>query len=432
MINPKAPKEVLLSILAAASISVWASSSPAQDAISSKAATLTADNTTTTESRGPSPEDLGTGNFWRFPFKVTIDVGGGYDDNVSTSSFLKQGSWFTNGNVAISYDFGSPRTKLSLGIGAGVTYYWEQIHDVTGLNTTDYDINSSIKFSLTHKANPRLTLSTDDYLTYQTEPDFSIAQGLNRRGGNFFFTQDKATVAYLWTPRFSTATSYTLGALHYDNHAVGVFENRFENTFGNEFRFLIQPTTSLVVEYRFEVVSYESADRDSTTHFALGGFDYAFNPRLTSSLRAGAQFREYSQGPNHSSPYFEGTLGYAVGKQTTVEWTNRYSIEESDVALSQGRETFRTGLSARHNFTARISGSLGAYYEHDDYQSLDVAGVAIPGFIEESFDCAVTLRYAINRYWGVQAGYNHTEVSSDVALRDYSRNRYWGGLNVSF
>lgn len=393
--------------------------------------------TTTSESKPVESEDLGTGNFSKFPFHVSVSLRGGYDDNVTTSNFQKQGSPFTSGDVGIAYDFGDPRTQLSLGIGAGFTYYWDTIHNV-GINNNDYDINTHLSFSLTHKASARLTFSTVDYLTYQTEPDFTLAQGLNRRGGNFFYTNDKGTVAYLWTPRFSTATSYTLGALHYDDMAVGFYEDRWENTFGNEFRFLVLPTTSLVAEYRFQLVTYEYINRDSMNHFALGGFDHSFNPRFNVSFRGGAQFREYDNSgsainnSSRTSPYFESTLSYAVAKETSVSWTARYSIEEPDTLVNPSRETYRTGVTAKHNITSRLTGTLGAYYEHDDYQSVNVPGSFSTAFTEESFDAALSLRYSITRYLGVEAGYNYTQVWSDQAFREYSRNRYWGGLNFAF
>jgi hypothetical protein len=404
-------------------------SSQAQETSSTASSSLAV---TSTDTKSTVPADaLGTGLFSPLPFKLSLDVGGGYDDNVTTSKAFKHGSAFTNGDLGITYDFGSPRTKLSLGTGAGVTYYFDNVK-IPGVSTNDYDINAYLKFSLVHQASERLTLSTVDYLTYQTEPDFSMAQGLNRRGGNYFFTDDKFTANYLWSPRFATATSYTLGALHYDDYAVGFFEDRWENTFGNEFRFLLAPPTTLVAEYRFELVTYEHIARDSNTHFALGGIDHTFDPRLNVSLRGGAEFRDYQDGGDKTSPYFEGTLNYVVGKQTTVSWINRYAIEESDVFLSQGRETFRTGLAIKHDLTARITGTLGAYYEHDDYQSFTQTGIFTPGFTEQSLDLAFTLRYAITRYLGVQAGYNYTDVWSDIGAREYTRNRYWGGLNLIF
>jgi hypothetical protein len=389
---------------------------------------------TSTESKPVPAEDLGTGIFSKLPFQFSVNVRTGYDDNVNNAPTMEQGSPFTYGSAAITYEFGSPRTKLSLGVGGGLTYYWDNVRgDPTNSGNNNYDVNSYLNLSLTHKVNPRLTLNLVTYLTYQTEPDFSIGQGINRRSGNYFYTSDRGSVSYLWTPRFSTNTSYTFGALHYDDNAVGFFDNRVENTFGNEFRFLIQPTTTIVVEYRLQIINYESIPRDSTTNFALAGFDHTFSPQLNISLRGGGQFRDEQEGASSSSPYFEGTLNYAVGKQTVVSWTNRYSIEEPDTALNPSRETFRTGLNAQHNITARVSGTLAAFYEHDDYQAAQNAlGVTNTAFTEESVDVALTLRYAVTRHLGLETGYNYTDVWSDQPFRGYTRNRYWGGLNLTF
>ena len=384
------------------------------------------------EADGSVPaQDLGTGMFSSFPLKVSFNIRGGYDDNVTTSKTFKQGSPFTNAGVTLNYDFGNARTELTLETGAAFTYYWDNIR-VPGVTSNDYDINTYVRLAVTHKASPRLTLTMVDYLTYQTEPDFTISQGINRRGGNYFFTQDKFTVNYLWAPRFATATSYTLGALKYDDSNVGFYEDRWENTLGNEFRFLLAPTTTLVAEYRLQIVSYDSLQRDSTTHFALAGFDHSFDPRLNVSVRGGAQFRQYDQGGNQTGPYFEGTLNYNVGKRTVVTWTNRYAIEEPDVLLNPSRDTFRTGLSAKHEFTPKISATAAAYYEHNDYQSINQPGAFSPSFTEQNVDLALSLRYAITRNVAVEAGYNFTNVGSDIASREYTRNRYWGGVNVTF
>ena len=404
---------------------------PAQEAVSSGPLTFGEVSSTEKSSTTVHSDELGTGIFSPLPFKLTISVRGGYDDNVTTSNTFRRSSPFTNGSVAATYDFGDARTQLNLAAGAGVTYYWDNVQ-VPGLNLNDYDINTYIRFDITHKATPRLTLNMDAYLTYQSEPDFSVAQGTNRRSGNYFYTQDRFTANYLWAPRFATATSYTFTAIRYDESAVAFFEDRVENIFGNEFRFLLSPTTALVAEYRFELVTYENIGRDSTSHFALGGFDHAFDPQWKVSVRAGAEFRKYDEGESRTSPYFESTLTYEAGKRTTLSWFTRYAIEEPDILVSQGRDTFRTGLSARHDFTSKISASLAAYYDHSDYKSLNQPGVFSPAFTEEDFDLALSLRYAFTRYFGVEAGYSYTNVWGDVSAREYSRNRYWGGLNVTF
>ncbi len=366
--------------------------------------------------------DAGLGNYSAPPFLISVSVRGGYDDNVNTSSIIPNESWFTNLGASVTYTFGDPRTRFDLAAGGGFTYYFDRI------GTDDYDTNAYVGFSLMHKATPRLTFNTVAYATYQEEPDFSLFYGLNRRSGNYFYTRDKFTVTYLWTPRFSTATSYTLGVIRYDDSAIAVFEDRFENTVGNEFRFLVYPTTTVVAEYRFQIVTFDDIMRDSTSHFALGGFDHQFNPRTDMSFRGGVEFRDYQNTGDSTSPYFEGAVNYALGKDTTVTWTARYTIEESDVLQNQSRTTFRTGLRAKYNLTSRISGSAGVYFQQDAYDAINF----VPGFDEDSVDVAISLRYAINRYFALEAGYNHTEVFSDSAFREYSRNRVFAGLNLAF
>src|SRR4029077_609537 len=46
------------------------------------------------------------GNFARSPFRVSVSVREGYDDNVYTTHENRVDSFFTNGNVVIGYKFG--------------------------------------------------------------------------------------------------------------------------------------------------------------------------------------------------------------------------------------------------------------------------------------------------------------------------------------
>jgi len=418
---------------------------------STENATSSPAGTTSSSAGAPaiSSERSGAGIFSRTPVQILATIQGGYDDNVNTSANQTQGSAFTSGNVVLDYDFGDPRLQLILNAGAGGTYYYER------LANQNYDINLKGALGVTYKATPRLTLGSTILASYLTEPSFNYGVGVNTRQGNYFYTTDKFFVSYEWTHRFTTRTSYTFGTINYDNNSIGVFANRVDNTFGNEFRLQLVPTTSLVAEYRFQTVNYfhegevvipamivfngmfvvipaVRLHQDSTTQFVLAGLDHTFNPRLTASLRGGAEFRSYDADGDRTGPYFEGTLNYILGKRASLTWTNRYGIEEPDVPTSQSRTTFRTGLEARYNLTSRISSNLAAYYEHSDYHAAVSSSTLSTAFTEDSVDLSIALRYAVTRYFGVEARYNHTEISSDTASRDYARNRYSAGLTFTF
>jgi hypothetical protein len=326
--------------------------------------------------------------------------------------------------VILDYTFGDPRLKLILNAGGGGSYYFEQ---VGGQN---YDIDLKGALDITYKASPRLTLGSTVLVEYLTEPDFSAPGGLNQRNGNYLYTTDKIFAAYDWSQRFSTKTSYTFEAYNYDNNAISAFSNRVSDTFGNEFHFQVVPTTSLGVEYRYEIVTYTDGSLNSTTHFALGGIDHIFNPRLSASLRGGAEFRSYNSDGDRTSPYFEGTVTYVLGKRVSVSWNNRYGLEEPDLTGFQSRQTFRTGFQTKFNLTSRISSTIDLYFVHDDYQAS--SAVVTPGFSENIFDGNLSVRYAITPLFSVQAGYHYTDSSSGIQFRDYSRNRAYAGVSLTF
>ena len=377
---------------------------------------------TPTLERGPS----GTGVFSPTPVHLYLTAVGGYDDNVNNQSTAKGSSAFASGNVILDYTFGEPRLQLTLNGGAGGTYYFSNVSD------QDYDIDLKGAFAITYKASPRLTLGSSILVDYLTEPTFDYAGGLNSRNGNYLYTTDKVFLGYVWSNRFSTKTSYTFEAYNYDKESVAVFSNRVTNLFGNEFRLQLVPTTNLVAEYRFEIVSYQDASLNSNTHYALGGIDHTFNPRLTASLRGGAEFRSYDTAGERTGPYFEGNVTYALGRRTSVSWINRYGLEEPDLPGIQSRTTFRTGLQTKFNLTSRTSTAVDIFYIHDDYHSLTSGLITTPAFSEDTFDIGLSLRYGITSLIGIQASYHYTDVSSDVAFREYSRNRVSGGINITF
>ncbi|PYK30337.1 MAG: hypothetical protein DME57_07215 [Verrucomicrobia bacterium] len=371
--------------------------------------------------------------------KFYASVFGGYDDNVNTNNGPKEGSSYVGGNVIADYTFGDPRLQIALNAGAGGVYYLDH---VTG---QDYNIDLKGALGVTYKSSPRLTLGTKLLLEYLTEPNFDNANGLNSRNGNYFYTDDDFFAEYLWSRRFSTKTSYKLEAYQYDNELVALYSDHFINLFANEFRFQMVPTTLLVAEYRYGIVTYNNEgavlvpaqlgqpavllENDSMTQYILGGLDHVFNPRFTGSLRGGVELRSYDVGGDRTSPYFEATLNYAVGRRTSVGWTGRYGLEEPETPGAQSRTTFRTGLRAKFDLTSRMSSTLDVFYNHDDYHA---ASVTFIPFTEEAFDVGLGVRYAITSLIGVQASYHYTEVISDMSFRDYSRNRFSAGVSLTF
>jgi hypothetical protein len=205
-----------------------------------------------------------------------------------------------------------------------------------------------------------------------------------------------------------------------------------EHTFGEQFRYLLWPTTAGVAEYRFGIIDYESAPLDSTTHFLLAGLDHTFTKRLNATFRGGVELRSSESSGFQPGPYFESTLTYILLRGGSVIWTNQYSIEESDVPGGSSRPSFRTGLTLNYAFTRRLSANLALFYVHRENQSGGGSSSSVSSSTEDDIDIGPSIRYLINRSFSANVGYHFTMVESGSSSNSYSRNNYFAGLNFNF
>jgi hypothetical protein len=355
----------------------------------------------------------------RIPFHAKLSADGGYDDNVGTGSG-RQDSLFTREHIVLSYDLPEGQTQLHLLAGAGFIYFFD------AANTRRNDVNTNLTLSLKHQTSVRLDFAVALTAAYQTEPDFSSDIGPENRRANFFHTIDSFSVTYHWFLRFSTVTSYTFRLIEYDTSEIGILQNRVEHAFGEQFRFNLSLRTLLVAEYRLGIIAYDTAPRDSITHFALAGIDHNFTEQLLLHLRAGETFRFYDNNGDRSDPFFESSLTYDNTAQSSLSWTMRYGVEEPNSGRALVRTTFRTGLQIRYGLTARISSTAAVHYHHDENQGSS-SSVASSGFSQDALDLSVGLGYKINEHFGCQVGYNYSGITSD-----YSRNRYSAGVNFTY
>ena len=418
------------------------------------------DTVDTTDSKDTS--DTGEGNFGRKRLTLTGDVRIGYDDNPlaepGTVTLIasngqrfnvgndQKGSVFVNADVGASYLLATSRFTLTIAGDVGATYYFDR----QGRN---YDVNGALTLSSSYKISPRLFLQLTSYNAYVSDGDYGATNltGFNTVlgqagrtsadvNGDYFYTTTGFGLTYQFAPRLSLVTGGNLVAFAYDKAPFSTDEDRIEFYLSEELRYALLPQLSLTVDYRFAYIDYFSINSDSYTNFALAGVDYVFNPRLRATLNVGAEFRTYVDASNadETSPYAEATISYTVSRRTTASFVARYGIEEGDLSTDVTKaDTVRLGINVEQQITPRISVYGGFYFTHAYYDTpnrTDEAQLltAPVNFNEETYDVSVGARYAINRNLAVELGYTHTTVSSEIASREYDRNRYFGGVRFQF
>src|SRR5882724_790630 len=365
---------------------------------------------------------------------VSGSLNGGYDDNVNLTA-AGSPSWYANPTANIRYLFGSTRLAMDLLAGGGINYYFDHP------GGRDYDPIVYLNLSLAYKVAPRLTLNFSTSSAYESQPELGTALSSINRLGNYFRSEDHLSAHYKLSPSLSSVTSYYFSALEYESSAASA-SDRLEQAFSEQLRYLWLPTTTVSGLYRISLNESQGAQGESTTQSLIAGLEQSFSPRFKAGLQTGVQFRS-GNGGGKTSPFVETSLHYVLAARTYILWTNRYSIEESDLQNAAGRETFRTNLKLNYAITARISASLALIYSHgDNGTSNQISSGSLGGSsTETTFDITPSIRYAITQRCAVNAGYRYTKVdrgSGAAALEplqsvtSYTRNRYFAGITISF
>jgi hypothetical protein len=368
---------------------------------------------------------IGEGVFTNLPFKTSLSADFGYDDNVFTSRSDRIGSAYNDLSFHLGSHIGNQRSQLDGDLALGLAYYWNR-------PGSSVDPNISLNMNSSYKLTPRLMVSLSSNLAFEAQPNFAIAGGVTQNVGNYFTGSNQISLGYEWTQRVSTVTSYGLTTFWYDNSTEATQQNRLEHLISEQLRYMLFPTVTLVGEYRFGYISYETmskgmANSDSYSHFLLAGADATLSPRLSFTFRGGAELRTFLTpgGMERTFPYAESTLTYEYVPSCFLQWYNRLGLEQSDFAIGQYKEVYRTGITVDHTFGQKMKAGASIYYSYNQYkQPLS--------FAENDLDANATLSYAIYRSLSVQAGYTFTRASSEIVIRDYYRNKIFLGASFAF
>src|SRR5438552_12486728 len=273
------------------------------------------------DAAGSTFEQAGVSWLPAIPLEITAGVDMGYDDN-ATLSPSGEGSLFAGEYVVLTYNRAGEATQFYvLGIGRFDQYF----------NVSRNDVDGNVTMSLTHNFSTRLSFYASVFAAYQTAPNFRSNVGPENVVSDHFYTTDIFSLTYHWSTRFSMITSYTFNRVKYAQASIGNSQDRVENTLGEEFQFSLTRRTNLVGEYRFEMINYDTAPTNSTTHFILAGVSHNFTEHLIVSLHAGESFRSLENDGSMASPYFESSVHY-VSSNHSLSWTSSYGLEAPTAA----------------------------------------------------------------------------------------------------
>ncbi|GAB5558761.1 MAG: hypothetical protein SynsKO_04080 [Synoicihabitans sp.] len=177
------------------------------------------------------------------------------------------------------------------------------------------------------------------------------------------FTSNQLDATY--TNSFGERMGYSLKGrsllFAYDLKSLAQQLDRHEFLLGASLDYSASEQTTILGEYRFQDVSYDTAGalKDKQSHFLLGGMDYNPSEKLSLSMRMGLEQRDRSGAPDDDAPRAEVISRYSYGEKSFISGGYIFAIEEvSNVVLYTDIEVHRFFVNVQHALGANTMGSL--------------------------------------------------------------------------
>lgn len=387
-----------------------------------------------------------TGRAW----SLSATVRGFYDDNITTSpDRLKERSFGVQVSPSVSLNLPLEQTFISLGYTYSLMWYE---------NREPKNIDQSHIFNgqLTHQFSPRHTLNVKDTFIVSSEPSVvepDIQTSPLRTEGSIKRNIGIIDDIFQITPTVGLGFGYNNNWYDYEQENVpggfgsrSALLDRIEQLIRGDVRYTFTPTLIGLVGYTYGIVSYTgdeliapglmSDDRNNTSQYGYLGVDYDITARLRSSVRLGAQYTDYKNANDSNvNPYADASLTYLYMQGSSLLLGVRHARNATDVSAvdtSSGLPTLDQITTAvytkiSHQITPHLTGSLLGQAQFSTFNQGSYGDQS-----ETLWLAGVNLEYMFNRHLSADIGYNYDVLNSDVPNREYSRNRVYLGLRLTY
>jgi hypothetical protein len=373
------------------------------------------------------------------PITWSVGINAIWDDNTTPGGIYDGDETISlNPFVGVSFVSITPQTTWDVYARLGLVYYLDA---PSAAGSDDTYAQSRLGVNLSHRFNERLRLTSRNFLSYELEPDYSYGFATSRQASEYFFWQTDNALGYRWTDRFATYTGFELSGLDYQDVPN---MDRFTWTVYNQFRYQLTPQSVLTATYRYSETSASDIASDSTNQYVLVGLEHRFSPNTIMIVNVGAQFRDVDLGNSSSNPYAEVTLHSQINQQFAVRAFARYGAENYDTVVAgmsfptlieyDERMTLRVGVAGDYRVSQALSIFGGVDVIATDFKSgrLVSGPGPVTGADETLVNAYVGASLRFTDYLVGTLSYNHTNSSSDIVNRDYTRNRVTVGLHAEF
>ena len=365
-------------------------------------------------------------NFRRFRYNVGVTVREVYDDNINISSFQRISDTYTVIEPGIHLGFGDSAggfNYLTFDYIASVYFFAEQ----TERDTVEHLIRLAAQHDFGHLV---LGLNQEvrilDGTNLNTLSNTTGVQANTDVGGpsreNTYTTTVNATYDLTGKLFLSGQISYAM----YDYETLISSRQASANLFIN---YVYSPKLVIGLGATGGMNSSDGPASDETFEQMNVRANYIVSGKISLSLSAGLEFRQFGDGDSVSPVYeiagtyrpFENTIITIAGSRRTVSSASLAGQDYTDTNIS---------LTFSQRLFSRVNLSLGVGYQNLDYLSATTGASTARNddyfYIEPSIDLDIT------RYWSIGFYYLYRQDSSTLALFSFYDNQFGIRSSLTF
>lgn len=329
-------------------------------------------------------------------------------------------SWITKNNVGVETSLPWRHiNRLDLG------YDLEHDHYTTEPSIND-TVNQSAHADFVRQGAQGMTYQAGDQYINTTDQAFSELIQRKRRWNN------RVYAAADYAPRNGRLTG-GVDADHvtdkYLDAALGALLNRYQEDFGGNVGYMVQPKTKVYVSYHRGIIHYTvdpvpgQLEKNSKSHTVAFGVAGKLTEKIEGRIEGGYAYREYDVAPIVGTPrvHRSGTaatsVAYKPDESSKIALTVSRYLQESIDANNPFYYANDVLLDVEHKFPHKFTAAVHLAMSIDQYQNDQtfVAGGPAVNRRDDLYQGAVSIEYDIQKWLSTGASYAYRELDSTMS-----------------
>ncbi|MCC7517977.1 MAG: hypothetical protein IT578_02205 [Verrucomicrobiae bacterium] len=357
---------------------------------------------------------------------ISTGLRSGYDDNSTTASNNKHGSWFSGFNVLGRYSYPTDTSFFSAATAANGNFFADRPGSI-------FDFSNGVDLTFAHTFSPRLSLDLTDHFRFGQEPQLAENNTIYRRAGDFVNNGVNLGLSYQLSTKWFLDYNLAHDLWHYSDAQLKQDLERQAISTGPTLRYRVTELTTLSLGYSYGRIMYDKSPRDAETHTTTAGIMQSITRKWNASLDAGATVRKedtITSKESHVEPFVSFGTTYLVSQKAKINAGVRHSFQETDAATFYFSKTTSSYFGFDWEFARNLSSSTSLNIVDSELANAIVTGTAAVD--EWTWVVNQVFSWQVREELTLDLRYTWTRLDSPLENRSYRRNVVSVGASYLF